>query len=150
MAIFALACLFLGIFSFSCVGYPRIYKRLILPPFSPSPLFFAVVWSVIFLVLGAVAGAIVGARCTASRVYKRAGLFYYFAAIILTLMWYPVFFGAKAFFLALLIIPFMMLLFLIAAKYFFRISCVAAFLVILIQGWLFYSFVLNLCAVILN
>ena len=142
--------LFTGVLSFSCVGYPRIYKKLILPGFAPSPFVFAVVWSLVFIALGALSGAILGSRCLASVPYKRAGLFFYYAAMLVVYLWYPVFFGAKAFFLALLLIPLMMILFFVSAKYFFRVNMPFALFLVLLQGWLAYLLLLNLCAVILN
>ena len=124
----------------------RWYNNLIKPPFAPPDWIFAPVWAVLYTmifislilyVLKPVKG-------------KKRGYSYFTIQILLNFAWSPIFFGMKNMFLALIIIIFMVIFTYLTLKTFYKVSKIAALLLIPYFLWIIFATYLNLGYLIKN
>ncbi|MBE6632081.1 MAG: tryptophan-rich sensory protein [Ruminococcaceae bacterium] len=135
--------LFLGALSAFFGGNSIMYNHLDLPRSSPPRFIFVLTWTIMFLLLGASAGMIFQKREKSLCIYKYKTLTFFSLNFCLDLVWYPLFFGARAFFLstvlslAISVSAFFMLF------YSKRISVTVFTAFFLYFVWILYSFILN-------
>lgn len=125
----------------------QIYTTLALPPLSPPPFLFGVVWPILYLLMAAAAFLIYRAppspqRTTAIRLY--------WLQLLLNFLWPIVFFRFEAYWLAAVLIAVLILLVAVTCIRFYRINQVAGLLLVPYLLWLLFAAYLNVGVALLS
>ena len=111
------------------------------PWFYPPEILFPIVWTLLFTLLG-LALFIVWRHGTDQRAV-RVALATFVVQFALNLSWTPVFFGLQRADLGLLVIAWLWVAIVVTIVAFYRVSYIAAALVVPYLGWVSFAFVLN-------
>ncbi|MBQ1173534.1 MAG: tryptophan-rich sensory protein, partial [Lachnospiraceae bacterium] len=89
----------------------QIYETLKLPPLSPAPIVFPIVWTILYILMGIATYLFIASveKKPITKMYDplaeaKKGLLYYAIQLAFNLMWSPVFFRFHFFFSALIIL----------------------------------------------
>lgn len=122
------------------------YESLIKPPFVPSDVIFAPVWTILYLMI-AISFIFYFIK---KQEHKNLGYIYFFIQLILNLLWAPSFFYLKNIVLALVVIIFLDIFVFLTIKKFYSISKIASMILIPYFLWIIFATYLNLGYLILN
>jgi len=122
------------------------YTNLIKPPFSPQDGIFAPVW--MFLYFSMALAILLYALKPVKN--KKMGYIYFFAQLILNLLWMPAFFLMQNILLAFLIIILLDVFIFLTMKKFFSVCKIAGFLFVPYFLWALFATYLNLGYLLLN
>ena len=143
LLIFLAMCLATGVFG-GLLTSPSIrsgwYENLLKPSFTPPSWVFGPVWTLLYLLM-AVSAWLVWSGQAKNPV--RVPLFLFFAQLVLNVLWSGLFFGAMKPGWALIDIAVLWVLILLMAALFWRVSRLAALLLVPYVLWVLYAAVLN-------
>lgn len=120
------------------------YQSLTTPPWAPPSWVFGPVWTVLYLTI-AFAGWLAWRRAGWTT-----GLTWYAVQLVLNAAWTPLFFGAGWYFVALLDIAALLLALSVTIALFWRVSRLAALLLVPYWAWVAFATALNAAVVRLN
>lgn len=145
-----MGCELVGIFStpFTLSAIPTWYAYLNKPPFSPPNWVFGPVWTTLYFLMG-VSAFLIWRKGLKKKKVKRA-LGYFLLQLLFNFLWSPVFFGLHSPILGLATIIILLALIVITIMSFYKISQVAAYLLVPYLLWVSFATVLNFSIVILN
>jgi tryptophan-rich sensory protein len=124
---------------------PGWYAGLAKPDFTPPPVVFSIVWTVLYVTM-AVAVWRLGSAAPAGRSAK--GLF--IVQLVINGIWAPAFFGLQNPMLGLVVIVALFIVLVPTILLFLRIDRVAGFLLVPYLAWVGFAFVLNATIVAMN
>ena len=124
----------------------EIYKNLNLPPLSPPPSLFPLVWIILFILMGISAYIIFNSKSEK----KTMSIIIYFSQLILNFFWPIIFFKFENYFLSLIWIIVLLIFILIMIKNFYKIDKISGILQIPYFLWVVFAIYLNLGVYILN
>lgn len=125
-----------------------MYDKIIQPPYSPPPIVFPIVWSILYLLLGFALYLVV--RDGLDKPGVREAVIYFGISLILNFFWSPIFFRWGKLLLALIWLSVMILFAVINAFQFSKINKTAGTIIVIYIAWLLFAFALNLGVYILN
>ncbi len=146
----ALTVLLLGFFTALLTGDSSLYGNLKMPPLSPPPILFSIVWSILYVLIGGTIGGVYSYNDESVSEEKKNGLLLAVISLVFNLLWFPLFFGKGQLLAALVDLIAIILFTVLYAKYFYKIKPIFAYLTIPYILWLLFAFYLNLGVVILN
>jgi tryptophan-rich sensory protein len=127
---------------------PTWYESLKKPFFSPPNWVFGPVWVILYLLMGISLFVIWQRR--ENNLQARKGFILFFAQLILNAFWSVAFFGFKSPFLGLINIMLLWFAIFFTIQHFFKISKIAALLLLPYLLWVSFAAVLNFSLWILN
>jgi benzodiazapine receptor len=133
---------------FTTPAIPTWYESLKKPFFSPPNWIFGPVWVSLYLLMGISLFVIWQRR--ENNLQAKKGLILFFTQLILNAFWSVAFFGLKSPFLGLINIILLWLAIFFTIHYFFKISKIAALLLLPYLLWVSFALVLNFSLWILN
>lgn len=150
LAISVIGCELVGILGtlFTISAIPSWYSTLNKPFFAPPNWIFGPVWTLLYLLMG-LAFYLIWKQGWQKKKVKTAGMFF-LAQLALNFIWSPVFFGMKAPLLGLIVIVAMWVLILKTIIMFYRLSKMAAYLLVPYLLWVSFATLLNAFIVIMN
>jgi len=123
------------------------YNELTKPLLSPPAWIFTPVWAILYIMIT----ASFLFYLTKSTIYNKSGGYVWFVIqILLNIIWSPVFFVMKNIGLALLVIVLMDVSVFMTIKHFYRMSKVAAYLLVPYFIWILFATYLNIAFFVLN
>lgn len=146
--LYILICEAVGLFGtvFTIDSIPTWYASLNKPFFSPPNSIFGPVWTTLYALMG-VAWYLISSSKAKS---KSSALNVFYIQLALNAVWSIIFFGLKSPELALIDIVLMLVFIFLTIKSFYKISKVAAFLLVPYILWVSFATMLNLSIVLLN
>lgn len=148
--LFSLGSLLLGFLSALIGGGHSLYYHICLPKFAPSPFCLCLIWTVFYLAIGAAAGIILSTGCCCRINLRHSGILWWVFGLLLSLIWFPLFFGTGRFLLSLLVIPVMIFVAIFTVFDFARRSLLSASIMVLYVVWLFFCFFLQVAVILCN
>lgn len=133
---------------FTSSAIPTWYDSLKKPPFSPPNWIFGPVWTILYTLMGISAYLVWRQGINDSQI--KTALIIFGVQLFLNALWSPIFFGFKAMFAALIVIIIMWIAILLTILTFFKISTVAAVLLIPYILWVSFATILNFSLWMLN
>ncbi len=152
MLLFSGIALLIGVLSPIIFGNVSYYYCLVIPEFALSPGGFIVFWSIMLIISGGGAGAVFNC-CTYSKCLRGkrlSALILWLITLILTFMWYPVFFAYNSCLLALFVAILAIFTAFLTFKCALKSSMIFALTTLLYISWLFYGAFVNFFILILN
>lgn len=122
------------------------YAQLTMPPGSPAPGVFPIVWTVLYIMIG-VASFLFFYSSSKDR---KLILALYGIMLILNFLWTPVFFGMQMYGIAAIIIALMFVLTIFIAGMAMDVNAVASWLFVPYGAWCVYAMYLNIGVIALN
>ncbi|MBQ2611535.1 tryptophan-rich sensory protein [bacterium] len=116
------------------------YNSLNRPPLAPASYVFAPAWTMLYILMGI---SLLIYSLTKTDRKKRSGYLLFFAQLILNLIWTPIFFILKNIALALVAIIFLDISVFFNIKEFYKISRIAAILLVPYLIWILFATYLN-------
>jgi len=142
--------LLLGFFSAILTGGTELYGTLNMPPLSPPPVVFSVVWSILYVLIGGTFGAVYSYTGDVNGQDRRNGLVLSVLSLVFNLLWTPLYFGKGQLLAALIDLVMITILTVTYAKYFYKVKKLYGYLTIPYIAWLLFALYLNIGVVILN
>lgn len=127
---------------------PTWYAGIAKPAFTPPPLVFSIIWTVLYLAMAVAVWRIGNAAATRSECRLATGLF--IGQLAINALWSPAFFGLQSPTLGLLVTVALVVVLVPTTLLFLRLDRVAGFLLIPYVGWAGFAVVLNAAIVALN
>ncbi len=124
----------------------KIYKNLILPPLSPPPSLFPIVWTILFILMGISSYIIFNSKGE----NKTISIIIYFSQLILNFFWPIVFFKFEKYLLSLILILILVIFIIIMIINFYKIDKISGILQIPYFLWVIFATYLNIAIYILN
>ncbi len=142
--LFVLGCELVGIAGAltAAAGDSPWYDALEKPPFNPPPWLFGPVWTALYALMGIAAFLVWRAGTDRPEVKRALGLFA--AQLVLNGIWTPVFFGAESIVGGAVVIVTLLVVLALTVRAFFRVSRVAAWLLVPYLLWVGFAALLNL------
>lgn len=150
LVIAIIGCELVGIVStpFTISAIPTWYASLNKPVFSPPNWVFGPVWTTLYFLMG-VALYLVWREGIKKKKVKKAVTFF-LIQLALNFIWSPLFFGMQNLFLGLVDIIALLVFLIITIVAFYRISKIAAYLLIPYLLWVSFATILNFSLLLLN
>lgn len=150
LIIFIIICEAVGLagIPFTLSSIPTWYAGLNKPTFSPPNWVFGPVWTVLYLMMG-VSAYLVWEKGLKSKKVKTA-LYYFFAQLILNMIWSMLFFGLRSPILGFINIVLLWMVIVLTILKFYKISKLATYLLIPYLLWVSSASILNFSILILN
>lgn len=126
---------------FTSSAIPTWYDSLKKPFFSPPNWIFGPVWTILYTLMGI--SAYLVWRQGINDPHVKTALIIFGVQLFLNAIWSPIFFGFKAIHVALIVIAIMWIAILLTILAFFKISTVAAILLIPYILWVSFATILN-------
>jgi benzodiazapine receptor len=133
---------------FTIPAIPTWYESLKKPIFNPPNWIFGPVWVSLYLLMGVSLFVILQRR--GSHPQAKKGLFFFFAQLILNAFWSVAFFGLQSPLLGLINIILLWTAIFFTIQYFFKISRIAALLLLPYILWVSFAALLNMSLWVLN
>jgi tryptophan-rich sensory protein len=133
---------------FTTPAIPTWYESLRKPLFNPPNWIFGPVWVSLYLLMGVSLFLIWQRR--KNNPYVKKGLIFFFVQLILNACWPIAFFGLKSPLLGFINIVLLWLAIFLNIQYFFKISRIAALLLLPYILWVSFAVLLNISLLILN
>ncbi|MBP9718915.1 MAG: tryptophan-rich sensory protein [Candidatus Levybacteria bacterium] len=145
-----IGCELVGILStpFTISAISTWYIFLNKPPFSPPNWVFGPVWTILYFLMG-ISAFLVWRKGLKNKKVKKA-LFYFLLQLFFNFLWSLLFFGLHSPLLGLLDIIVLLVSIVITLVAFYRVSKIAAYLLIPYLLWVSFATILNLSIVLLN
>lgn len=124
------------------------YKMLDKPFFNPPSWVFAPVWIILYLVMGISAFLIWNKESENTKV--KNALFVFLLQLIINISWSLVFFGMRNILLSVIVIVFLWLSIQWTILRFYKISKIAAFILIPYSCWVSFAAILNIAILYMN
>jgi len=124
------------------------YGTLTLPPFSPPPWLFPIVWTVLYILTGGCAGLLFASMCQSGDKDKATLL--YITMLLFNFLWSPLFFGLSSYFAALVDLLIIISTTAAMIPYYRKCLKLGVWVTFLYLAWLIYALYLNIGVVILN
>ncbi|MDF2803668.1 MAG: TspO protein [Anaerocolumna sp.] len=125
-----------------------VYQSIQLPPYSPPPWLFGVVWPILYILMGI--GAYIIYISSASNQDKNIALITYALQLLVNFSWSIVFFRFQEFGWAVVVLALLMFLVALTLTFFYKINKIAAILIIPYFIWLLIAYYLNVGVFVLN
>jgi translocator protein len=125
-----------------------IYRTLDLPPYSPPPWLFGVVWPILYILMGI--GAYLVYITPSNPEDKRNALLTYAVQLFVNFSWSIVFFRFQAYGTAVIVLALLLFLVALTLMFFYKINKIAASLLIPYLIWLLIAYYLNVGVFVLN
>ncbi len=125
-----------------------IYQSLQLPPYSPPPWLFGVVWPILYILMGISAYIIYVSA--ANSLDKNLALITYTVQLLLNFTWSIVFFRYEEIGWAVIVLALLLFLVALTLMFFYKINRIAAMLIIPYFLWLLIAYYLNVGVFVLN
>lgn len=125
-----------------------VYQSINLPPYSPPPWLFGVVWPILYILMGIAAYLIY--ITPAKKADKTNALVTYGIQLFINFSWSIVFFKFQEFGWAVVVLALLLLLVALTLMFFYHINKVAALLIIPYFLWLLIAYYLNIGVFVLN
>ncbi len=138
-----------GLSALLTMGNMDIYSKINMPAFSPPPILFPIVWSVLYVHMGISSGIVYLRRATAPE-DARTGLIFYGLNLFFNFFWSIIFFNLRAFTFSLWWLVVLWVVILAMIVYFRKVSPLAAFLQIPYLLWVTFAIYLNFMVSVLN
>lgn len=150
LLISVLVCELVGLIStpFTIASISTWYVFLNKPLFSPPNWIFAPVWTMLYFLMG-VSAFFIWKKGLKYKKAKRS-LFFFLIQLFFNFLWSLLFFGLHSPILGLLDILFLLVFIIITIMQFYKISKIAAYLLIPYLLWVSFATILNLSIVLLN
>lgn len=126
-----------------------LYAVMILPPLSPAPIVFPIVWVVLYLLMG-FSSWLVYRRALKEQKSAEKYLFPYGVQLAVNFCWTPIFFGAEAYWLGALMSIVLFLTIIWMTIRFSKISKPAAWLQVPYMLWSLFAVYLSFGVAVLN
>ena len=123
------------------------YDTLAKPFLTPPPEVFAPAWIILYIIIIV---SLIIFTLTKTRKNKTIGYFYFLIQLLLNIAWTPVFFYMENIILALIIIILLDIFVFFTIKEFYKISYIAAGILIPYFIWIIFATYLNIGILILN
>jgi benzodiazapine receptor len=133
---------------FTAPAIPTWYATLQKPPFTPPNWLFAPAWITLYLLMG-ISAFIIWRRGLDNRWIKRA-LIVFLIQLVLNALWSVVFFGLESPLYGFIVIAALWVAILLTILKFFKVSSVAAALMLPYVLWVTFAAVLNVSILVLN
>ncbi|MCW3976047.1 MAG: tryptophan-rich sensory protein [Candidatus Bathyarchaeota archaeon] len=133
---------------FTSSTIPTWYNSLEKPSFNPPNWIFGPVWTTLYTLMGISAYLVWSQGLHGSQV--KTALIIFAAQLFLNAIWSPIFFGLRALFAAFLVIVVLWIAILLTILIFYKISTIAAVLLIPYILWVSFATILNYSLWILN
>jgi len=141
-------CLVTGFLSSLLAGDFEVYEDLIRPPFSPPPIVFPIVWTILYILIGASAALLLKSMCQSADKDRATLLFV--TMLLFNFLWSPLFFGLGSYYAALVDLVIITVLTIAMYRYYRKCFVPGFYVMLLYTAWLFYAFYLNLGTALLN
>lgn len=125
-----------------------VYQSLRLPPYSPPPWLFGVVWPILYILMGISAYIIY--ISIANSHDKNLALITYTVQLFINFSWSIVFFRYEEFGWAVVVLALLLFLVALTLMFFYKISRLAALFIIPYFIWLLIAYYLNIGVFVLN
>lgn len=125
-----------------------IYQSLQLPPYSPPPWLFGVVWPILYILMGISAYIIYVSA--ANSLDKNLALITYTVQLLINFTWSIVFFRYEEIGWAVIVLALLLFLVALTLMFFYKINRIAAMLIIPYFLWLLIAYYLNVGVFVLN
>ena len=122
------------------------YDTLNKPQFSPPPILFPIVWTILFILMGISIYRVM----VSDNSSKKEGKLIYFIQLIVNALWTVIFFGLNEYFLAFLWILMLILLVVTMLIVFSKIDKISTYINIPYLIWLLFACYLNFGIFVLN
>ncbi len=116
------------------------FASLIKPSIFPPPMWFGIVWSILYLMLGFALALVCAAWGARGRT---VAITVFLVQLALNMAWTPVFFGAQQITSALILIAVLDVLVIITIVLFWRVRKLAAWLLVPYLAWILFATLLN-------
>jgi len=133
---------------FTTAAIPTWYATLQKPPFTPPNWLFAPAWATLYLLMG-ISAFIIWRRGLGNPQVKRA-LFLFVIQLVLNTLWSVVFFGFESPLYGVIVIAALWIAILFTILKFFKVSSMAAVLLLPYILWVTFAAVLNVSIWVLN
>ena len=133
---------------FTTPAIPTWYATLQKPPFTPPNWLFAPAWATLYLLMG-IAAFIIWRRGLSNPQVKRA-LFLFVIQLVLNALWSVAFFGLESPLYGVIVIATLWVAILLTILKFFKVSSVAAVLLLPYILWVTFAAALNVSIWVLN
>lgn len=145
-----IGCELVGIVStpFTISAISTWYVFLVKPSFSPPNWIFGPVWTTLYLLMG-VSAFLIWRKGLKNKKVKRA-LSYFLVQLFFNISWSLLFFGLHSPLLGLLNIILLLISIVLTIQAFYRISKIAAYILVPYLLWVSFATILNIAIVLLN
>lgn len=116
------------------------FEALVKPDIFPPPMWFGIVWTILYVMIGIALALVCAAWGARGRV---AAIMVFIAHFLLNLSWTPMFFGAHEMTLALYILVAMIITLVLTIAFFWRVRQLAALLLLPYLAWVCFATLLN-------
>ena len=137
-----------GLSAFFTRNNMDINNDVLMPPLSPPPIVFAIVWSLLFILMGISAAMVY--NTDTERNLKQSALITYTLSLIVNFSWNIIFFNLRAFGFAFFWLLLLLFLIVLTILKYYKINKVAAYLQIPYAVWVSFAGYLTLCIWWLN
>ena len=120
------------------------------PIFTPPNWVFGPVWIVLYLLMGVSLYLVWKEKDAIKSNERNAGLWYFWAQLVLNVLWSVVFFGGHSLIGGLIIIVFLWVAIFLTIINFLKVNKIAGYLLIPYFAWVSLATILNISLVILN
>ncbi len=138
-----------GLSALLTMGNMDIESKFVMPPLSPPPFLFPIVWTVLYILMG-IAAALVFVNRDKNPEGAKNALTYYAVSLVFNFFWSILFFNLNAFLASFIWLLILWALILICIFKFHPFSKAASYLMIPYLLWVSFAGYLNLMIYILN
>ena len=126
-----------GLSAFFTRNNMDINKDVLMPPLSPPPILFPIVWSILFILMGISAAMIYNSNAPKSQ--KNSALLVYTLSLAVNFSWNVVFFNLRWFGFAFIWLLFLLFLIIVTIIKYFKINKISAYLQIPYALWVAFA-----------